>query len=249
MSQSLEGKIAVVTGGSSGIGLATARRLVAGGAAVFITGRRQEELEKAAGLIGGDITAVKADVSNLADLDRLYEEVAARGKLDILYANAGVQAKERLGQITEDALSYQLDVNFKGTVFTVQKALPLLTDDASIILASSTTSIKGLPERTVYSATKAAIRSFARTWANELRGRGIRVNVVSPGPVDTPGVAAGLADASEREAYTARIVGAIPLGRVGQPAEIAEIVAFLASDAARFINGADIHADGGFAQI
>ncbi|WP_144151630.1 SDR family NAD(P)-dependent oxidoreductase [Paraburkholderia sp. BCC1885] len=250
MNQSLQGKVAVVTGGSEGIGLAAAKRLAAGGAAVFITGRRQQVLDKAVAEIGGDVVGVQADVSKPADLERLYETVrASKGKLDILFANAGVQAKEALGSITEEALDYQLAVNFKGTIFTVQQALPLLTEGASIILASSTTAAKGLSTRTVYSATKAAIRSFARSWATELKGRGIRVNVLSPGPIATPALTASLADEKVAAAYKANVVDTIPLRRVGQPEEMGEIVAFLASDASSYVNGADIQADGGWAQV
>ena len=250
MSTSLQGKVAVVTGGSEGIGLAAAKRLAADGVAVFITGRRQAVLDQAVAEIGGDVVAVQADVSKPADLDRLYEAVrASKGKLDILIANAGVQAKETLGSITEEALDYQLAVNFKGTIFTVQQALPLLTQGASIILMSSTTAVKGLSARTVYSATKAAIRSFARSWATELKGRGIRVNVLSPGPIETPAVKASLTDEKAAQAYKTNVIGAVPLGRVGQPEEMGEIVAFLASDASSYINGADIQADGGFAQV
>jgi NAD(P)-dependent dehydrogenase (short-subunit alcohol dehydrogenase family) len=250
MALALQGKVAVVTGGSEGIGLAAAKRLAADGASVFITGRRQALLDQAVAAIGGDAVSVQADSAKPADLDRLYEIVrASKGKLDILVANAGVQVKEMLGSITEDAMDTQLAVNFKGTVFTVQKALPLLTDGASIILLSSTTAIKGLPARTVYSATKAAIRSFARSWVTELKGRGIRVNVLSPGPVETPAVTATLTDAAVALAYRTNVVGAVPLGRVGQPEEMGEIVGFLASDASSFINGADIQADGGFAQV
>lgn len=250
MGGSLQGKVAVVTGGSEGIGLAAAKRLTAEGAAVFITGRRQAQLDKAVAEIGGDVVAVQADVSKPADLDRLYEVVrSTKGKLDILFANAGVQARETLGNITEEALDYQLAVNFKGTIFTVQQALPLLTEGASIILASSTTASKGLSTRTVYSATKAAIRSFARSWVTELKGRGIRINVLSPGPIETPGVKASQGDEKVAQAYKTAMNSAVPLGRVGQPEEMAEIVAFLASDASSFINGADIQADGGWAQV
>jgi NAD(P)-dependent dehydrogenase (short-subunit alcohol dehydrogenase family) len=250
MGASLQGKVAVVTGGSEGIGLAAAKRLAAGGAAVFITGRRQAELDRAIAEIGGDVVAVQADVSKPVDLDRLYEAVrASKGKLDILVANAGVQAKETLGSITEEALDYQFAVNFKGTIFTVQQALPLLSEGASIILLSSTTAVKGLGGRTVYSATKAAIRSFGRTWATELKGRGVRVNVLSPGPIATPAQKASLADEAVAQAFQTNVIGAVPLGRVGQPEEMGEIIAFLASDASSYINGADIQADGGFAQV
>jgi len=250
MSASLQGKVAVVTGGSEGIGLAVAKRLAASGAAVFITGRRQAVLDQAVAEIGGDVVAIQADVSKPSELERLYAAVrTSKGKLDILVANAGVQAKETLESITEEALDYQLAVNFKGTIFTVQQALPLLTDGASIILMSSTTAVKGLSTRTVYSATKAAIRSFGRTWAAELKGRRIRVNVLSPGPIETPAIKASLADEKVAQAYKVNVIGAVPLGRVGQPEEMGEIVAFLASDASSYINGADIQADGGFAQV
>jgi NAD(P)-dependent dehydrogenase (short-subunit alcohol dehydrogenase family) len=250
MSTSLQGKVAVVTGGSEGIGLAAAKRLAAEGAAVFITGRRQAVLDQAVAEIGGNVVAVQADVSKPADLDRLYDTVRiSKGKLDILVANAGVQAKETLGSITEEALDYQLAVNFKGTIFTIQQALPLLTEGASIILMSSTTAVKGLGTRTVYSATKAAIRSFGRTWATELKGRGIRVNVLSPGPIETSAVKASMTDENAAQAYKASVIGAVPLGRVGQPEEMGGIVAFLASDVSSYINGADIQADGGFAQV
>jgi NAD(P)-dependent dehydrogenase (short-subunit alcohol dehydrogenase family) len=250
MGISLQGKVAVITGGGEGIGLASAKRMVEEGASVFIVGRRQAILDAAVAEIGGDVVALQADVSKPADLDRVYEAVrAAKGKLDILVANAGVQTREALGSITEEGIDYQLAINFKGTIFTVQQALPLLTNGASIILLSSGTALKGLPARTVYSATKAAIRSFARTWASELKARRIRVNAVSPGPILTPLLKASFADEKVKEAYMANIVGAVPLGRAGEPEEMGAIVAFLASDAASFINGADIQADGGFAQV
>jgi NAD(P)-dependent dehydrogenase (short-subunit alcohol dehydrogenase family) len=250
MGISLQGKVAVITGGGEGIGLASAKRMVEEGASVFIVGRRQAILDAAVAEIGGDVVALQADVSKPADLDRVYEAVrVAKGKLDILVANAGVQTREALGSITEEGIDYQLAINFKGTIFTVQQALPLLTDGASIILLSSGTALKGLPARTVYSATKAAIRSFARTWASELKARRIRVNAVSPGPILTPLLKASFADEKVKEAYMANIVGAVPLGRAGEPEEMGAIVAFLASDAASYINGADIQADGGFAQV
>ncbi len=250
MNPSLQGRIAVVTGGSGGIGLASAKRLAEAGATVFIIGRRQSALDAAVKEIGGDVAAISADVSNSADLDRAYEAVrAGRGKIDILVANAGVQTREALGAITEQGIDSQLTINFKGVIWTVQQALPLLNDGASIILMSSTTALKGIPNRTVYSATKAAVRSFARTWANELKPRRIRVNVLSPGPILTPALEATFADPKVKEAYAATVIGAIPMGRVGDALEMGEIVVFLASDASSYMTGADIQADGGLAQV
>jgi NAD(P)-dependent dehydrogenase (short-subunit alcohol dehydrogenase family) len=250
MGRSLHGKVAVITGGGEGIGLASAKRMVHEGASVFIIGRRQAILDAAIAEIGGDVVALHADVSKMADLDRVYEAVrAAKGKIDILFANAGVQTREALGSITEEGIDYQLGINFKGVIFTVQQALPLLSDGSSVILSSSATAAKGLPTRTVYSATKAAIRSFARTWANELKSRRIRVNVLSPGPILTPLLEATFTDPKVKEAYMANVVRAIPLGRAGHAEEMGEIVAFLACNASSYINGADIQADGGFTQV
>lgn len=249
METSLTGNVAVVTGGSEGIGLASAQQLAARGATVFIVGRRQSVLDLAVAEIGS-VIAIQGDASRLDDLKRVFQAVrTSHGKIDILVINAGVQSKEMLGSITEEAIDYQLAVNFKGVIFTMQEALPLLVDGASVILLSSTTAAKGLPARTVYSATKAAIRSFARTWANELKPRHVRVNALSPGPIMTPAIKATLVSEDDTRNYNAQIVGAVPLGRVGEPREMGEIVAFLASDAASFINGADIQADGGFAQV
>ncbi|MFL9875804.1 SDR family NAD(P)-dependent oxidoreductase [Paraburkholderia megapolitana] len=250
MGASLQGKIAVITGGGEGIGLASAKRMVEEGASVFIVGRRQSILDAAVAEIGGDVVALRADVSRQAELDRVYEAVrVAKGKVDIVVANAGVQTREALGSITEEGIDSQLAINFKGVIYTVQQALPLLSDGASIILVSSATAQKGLPARTVYSATKAAIRSFARTWATELKARRIRVNTISPGPIMTPLVKATFVDEAAKDAYMKNIVGAVPLGRAGEADEMGAIVAFLASDAASYINGADIQADGGFAQV
>jgi NAD(P)-dependent dehydrogenase (short-subunit alcohol dehydrogenase family) len=250
MGNSFAGKVAVITGGGEGIGLASAERLSAGGASVFIVGRRKAILDAAVAKIGGDVTALQADVSSPSDLDRVYAIVReSKEKIDILVANAGIQTREALGTITEKAIDDQLAINFKGVIFTVQQALPLLTDGASIILTSSTTASKGLPQRTVYSATKAAIRSFARTWASELKARNIRVNAFSPGPISTPLLEQTLVDPKVREAYMANIVGAVPLGRLGRSEEMGDVVAFLASDASSYITGADIQADGGFAQV
>ncbi|MGV2103841.1 SDR family NAD(P)-dependent oxidoreductase [Rhizobium sp. 21-4511-3d] len=250
MGTSLKGKVAVITGGGEGIGLSSARRMVEEGASVFIIGRRQAILDAAVAGIGGDIVAIAADVSKVADLERVYNTVrASKGKIDILVANAGVQTREALGSITEEGIDSQIAINFKGVIFTVQLALPLLVDGASVILTGSGAAVKGIPNRTVYSATKAAIRSFARTWANELKGRGIRVNTVSPGPILTPLLEQTFADPKVKETYMATVVAAVPLGRAGEADEIGGVVAFLASDAASYINGADIQADGGFAQV
>ena len=250
MGTSLQGKIAVVTGGSEGIGLAAARKLAAEGAHVFIIGRRKPVLDAAIAGIEGDATGLQADITNPADLTRAFDAVRAeKGRIDILFANAGVQVREALGAITEEAIDQQLALNFKGVIFTMQQALPLLSDGASVILCSSATSLKGLPTRTVYSATKAAIRSFARTWANELKDRRIRVNAISPGPILTPAIEATFADPQHKTGYLSTIIGAVPLGRPGNAEEMGDVVAFLASDASSFVNGADIQADGGFAQV
>jgi NAD(P)-dependent dehydrogenase (short-subunit alcohol dehydrogenase family) len=247
----LAGKIAVITGGNSGIGLATAQRFVAEGAYVFITGRRQAELDAAVKLIGNHVTGVQGDVANLADLDRLYATVQQQKEhLDIVFANAGGGEFAPLGAITEEHFDKTFGINVKGTLFTVQKALPLMPDGASIVLNGSMTSIKGTPAFGVYAATKAALRSFARTWSVDLKERKIRVNVVSPGTVITPGYtnALGLSDEqiAQIEAQTA---AAAPLGRAGTPDEIAKAVVFLASDDSSYVTGIELFVDGGMAQI
>jgi NAD(P)-dependent dehydrogenase (short-subunit alcohol dehydrogenase family) len=244
----LDGKVAVVTGGNSGIGLATASRLVADGAYVFITARRKSELDAAVAEIGRNVTALQGDVSKLADLDRVFAAVKEKkGHIDVLFANAGIAESAPLGEITEEHFARHFDINVKGALFTVQTALPLLRDGASIILTSSVVGSKGFPGRSVYSATKAALRSFARTWTSELKKRKIRVNVVSPGATDTPGLrglaktdADGLADL-----YRDRV----PLGRVGHPDDIASAVSFLASDDSSYISGTELFVDGGLAQV
>jgi NAD(P)-dependent dehydrogenase (short-subunit alcohol dehydrogenase family) len=244
----LDGKIAVVTGGSSGIGLASAKRLVEDGAYVFITGRRKSELDAATAEIGHDVTAVQGDVSNLADLDRLFATVRERkGRIDILFANAGIAEAAPLGDITEDHFDRHFDANVKGALFTVQKALPLLRDGASVIFTSSIVGSKGNPGVSVYSATKAALRSFARTLTAELKSRKIRVNVVSPGAIDTPGLQ-GLRDTGSDGLQ--RLYGdKIPLGRLGRAEEIASAVSFLASDESSYVTGTELFVDGGFAQV
>ncbi|MDZ8228153.1 MULTISPECIES: SDR family oxidoreductase [unclassified Nostoc] len=246
----LEGKIALVTGGNSGIGLATAKQFVAEGAYVYITGRRQVELDAAVEAIGKNVTSVQSDVSNLADLDRLFATIKQeQGHLDIIFANAGGGQIAPLGAITEEHFDKTFNVNVKGLLFTVQKALPLLPEGASIILNASITSIKGTPAFSVYSATKAAVRSFARNWILDLRERKIRVNAISPGVVPTPGYDhLGLNDQQLQEFVDSQ-ASTIPLGRVGKPDEIAKAVVFLASDDSSFVNGIELFVDGGMAQI
>jgi NAD(P)-dependent dehydrogenase (short-subunit alcohol dehydrogenase family) len=247
----LSGKIALITGGSSGLGLATAKRFAAEGAHVFITGRRQPELDNAVKEIGGSVTAVRGDVSNLADLDRLIATLREqKGRLDILFANAGGGAFAPLGQVTEAQFDKYFDINVKGTLFTVQKALPLIPAGGAIVLNGSMVSIKGFPGFGVYAATKAALRSFARTWSVDLKGRNIRVNVVSPGTVVTPAYKSELGLTDEQiEGFAAQAAAVTPLGRTGTPDEIAKVVVFLASDDSSFVNGIELFVDGGAAQI
>ncbi|WP_030661503.1 SDR family NAD(P)-dependent oxidoreductase [Streptomyces rimosus] len=246
----LEGRTAVVTGGSTGIGLAAAVRLADEGAHVFITGRRKTELDAAVETIGAArVTAVAGDIADPADLDRLYDAVRARGQgLDVLFANAATASLATLGQITEEDFDHIFGINVRGTLFTVQKALPLLNDGASVILNASTAADNGQETFTLYAASKAAVRSFARTWANTLKGRGIRVNAISPGPIDTPGITNlfGEEDAAGVRAQLARTAA---LGRLGRPEEVAGLVAFLASDESSFILGANLYVDGGENQI
>jgi NAD(P)-dependent dehydrogenase (short-subunit alcohol dehydrogenase family) len=246
----LEGKVAVITGGNSGIGLATAERFVSEGAYVFITGRRQAELDAAVKKIGKNVTAVQGDVANLADLDKLYSVVKKeKGRVDIVFANAGGGEFAPLGSITEAHFDKTFNANVKGLLFTVQKALPLFTDGGTIILNASIVSTKGMANFSVYSATKAAVRSFARTWTMDLKARKIRVNVVSPGPTDTPG-ASGLASSEEQLAQIkAGLISMVPLGRMGTSDEIAKAVVFLASDDSSFVAGIELFVDGGMAQV
>ena len=245
----LEGKIAVITGANSGIGLAAAKRFVAEGAHVYITGRRQVELDKAVAELGSEATAVQGDVSRLEDMDRLFETVRAQhGRIDVLFANAGVGKLEPLGKITEASFDRTFGVNVKGVVFSVQKALPLMGEGTSIILTGSTTGTMGTPAFSIYSATKAAIRNLARSWALDLKGTGVRVNVLSPGPTATPGLH-GVAAAGGGDAFYEGMIAQIPLGRIADPDDIAAVALFLASDDSAVMTGSEVFADGGVAQV
>ena len=249
MNTVLAGKVALVTGGTSGIGLATAKELAAQGAKVYITGRRQAELDNAVASLGGQVTGIRADASRLEDLDTVYAQIAEQaGRLDVLYANAGGGDMLPLGAITEEHFDRIFATNVRGVLFTVQKALLLLVSGSSVILTGSTVSIKGTANFSVYSASKAAVRNFARSWALDLQGRGIRVNVVSPGPIKTPGLGE-LVPEDQRQGLFDALAATVPLGRIGEAEEVAKVVAFLASDAASFINAAELFVDGGMAQI
>jgi len=246
----LEGKIALVTGGNSGIGLATAKQFVNERAYVFITGRPEPELAAAVKEIGRNVTGVQGDVSNLDDLDRLFAQIKReKGKLDIVFANAGVAEYALFGTITEEHYDSIFGINVKGLLFTVQNALPLLPDGASIILNASIVASKGLSMNSVYSATKAAVRSFARTWTTDLKDRRIRVNAVSPGPIETPGLNDLVASTGAGEERLKMISNNVPLGRLGKPDEIAKAVVFLASDDSSYVTGTELFVDGGFAQV
>ncbi|WP_055611824.1 SDR family NAD(P)-dependent oxidoreductase [Streptomyces phaeochromogenes] len=246
----LEGKTAVITGGGTGIGLATAVRLAGEGAHVFITGRRRAELDKAVAAIGpARATAVAGDISDLADLDRLYDAVRARGQgLDVVFANAAAASFATLEEVTEEHFDQTFGVNVRGTLFTVQKALPLLNEGASVILNSSVRADDGVASFGTYAASKAAIRSFARTWANELKDRNVRVNAISPGTIDTPGLDA-VVDTPDTPVTKSQFAAGVPLGRIGRADEVADVVAFLASEQSTFVLGANLYVDGGENQI
>lgn len=250
MAGKLEGKVALVTGGSSGIGLATAKAFIEEGAFVFITGRRQEQLNAAEAELGSQAAAVRADATKLADLDELYKQIRQeKGRLDVLFVNAGGGSLAPIGQITEEQFDEAFNTNVKGVLFTVQKALPLIPDGGAIVLNASIVSVQGNPSFSVYSASKAAVRSFARGWTSDLKDRKIRVNVVSPGPIDTPGLS-GLAQTQEQKnALYEQLASAVPLGRLGKPEEIARAVVFLASDDASYITGIELFVDGGTVQV
>ncbi len=250
MTDKFNNKVVVVTGGTSGIGLATAKAFADDGASVFISGRRQDALDAAVRAIGGRITGIRGDMSNLDDIDRLYDAVQQKhAQIDVLFAHAGGGEFAPLGTISEEHYQRTFDTNVKGVLFTVQKALPLLKDGASIILTASTTSVSGTPALSVYSATKAAVRNFARNWILDLKDRRIRVNAVSPGVTETAGLNELFGGGEQAEGTKDYLAGLIPAGRVGQPDEIAKAVLFLASDEASFINGIELFVDGGQVQI
>jgi len=245
MTSKLAAKIAVVTGGSAGIGLGIAKCFAQEGARVFITGRRQSELDKAIASIGGNAAAIQGDASNLAGLDRIYAAIKAQaGRIDVLAANAGVYEFGALGEITEEHFDKTFNTNVRGLLFTVQKALPLLRKGASVILTGSIATMKGFPSLSVYGASKAAVRSFARTWIVELKGRDIRINVLSPGTTATPGLSHFMTDEQKAEA-----VASVPLGRIGTPDDLGKAAVFLASDDSAYITGIELFVDGGVAQI
>ena len=246
----LDGKIALITGGNSGIGLATAKEFVNQGAYVFITGRREAELARAVKEIERNVTGVQGDVATLGDLDRLFAQIKReKGRLDVVFANAGFARYAALGSISEELYASTFDINVKGVLFTVQKALPLMPDGASIILNASIVASKGFAANSVYSATKAAVRSFARTWTTDLKDRRIRVNAISPGSIDTPGLSDLLASSEVGEERKKMISNTVPLGRFGTADEIAKAVVFLASDDASYITGTELFVDGGIAQV
>jgi NAD(P)-dependent dehydrogenase (short-subunit alcohol dehydrogenase family) len=250
MGNNLEGKIAVITGGNSGIGLATAKRFVTEGAYVFITGRRQKQLDLAVSEIGKNVMGIQSDVSNLEDIDRIYDTIKhQKGRLDIIFANAGIAQFAPLEEISEEHFDKIFSINVKGLLFTVQKLLPIFQEGGSIILNASIGSSKGVEETSVYSATKAAVRSFARTWTVDLRYRKIRVNAISPGPIDTPIFSNLMQNEEQSEQFKKNIVNTVPMGRMGTPDEIAKVVSFLASDDSSYITGIELFVDGGLAQI
>lgn len=250
MSKKLQGKVSLVTGGSTGIGLAAAKAFVAEGAYVFIAGRREKELNEAVRAVGSDIAGVVADASKLSDLDNLFARISKeRGRLDVVFANAGGGTFAALGSITEEQYVSTFDTNVKGVLFTVQKSLPLLPDGASIILNASISAVKGFPAFSVYSASKAAVRSFARTWTTDLKHRNIRVNAISPGATETPGWMALAPNDEQRAAMIAQTISQIPLNRLAQPEEIAKAVVFLASDDSSYITGIELFVDGGAVQV
>ncbi len=246
----LNGKVALITGGNSGIGLATAKRFVQEGAYVFVTGRTQSKLDAAVKEVGSNVTGVQGDVANMGDLDRLFEQIKReKGKLDIVFANAGIAKYAAFGTIDEEHFDSIFSANVKGLLFTVQKALPLLPDGASVILNASVVGSRGLPINSVYAATKAAVRSFARTWTTDLKSRHIRVNAVSPGPIDTEGLRQLVGSSEAGKQRLENLNSIVPMGRLGNPDEIAKAVVFLASDDSSYVTGIELFVDGGMNQV
>jgi NAD(P)-dependent dehydrogenase (short-subunit alcohol dehydrogenase family) len=250
MAGKLQGKVALVTGGSSGIGFATAQQFIKEGAFVYITGRRQPELASAVKALGEQAQAIRADASNLVELDALYAQIQReKGCLHVLFVNAGGGSFAPIGQITEEQYEQTFDSNVKGVLFTVQKALPLMPEGGAIVLNASIASVQGTPNFSIYSATKAAVRSFARGWTNDLKDRKIRVNAISPGPIDTPGLSGLAHNEQEKKALYTQLASTVPMGRLGKPEEIAKAAVFLASDDASYITGIELFVDGGTVQV
>ncbi|RRA50324.1 SDR family oxidoreductase [Acidipila sp. EB88] len=252
MSGKLQGRIALVTGGNSGIGLATAKEFLKEGAFVYVTARRQAELDQAIATLGANSRSIRTDVSKLSELDALFKQIEVeKGRIDILFVNAGVASFSPLGSITEEHFDQHFGTNVKGLLFTVQKALPLMPDGGAILLNASIESKQGKPAFSVYSATKAAVRSFARGWTNDLKDRGIRVNVISPGPIETPGLngLAGATDAEQLKGFHDHLGSGVPLGRIGRAEEVARVAVFLVSTDASFVAGIELFVDGGVAQV
>lgn len=246
----LQGKVAVITGGSSGIGLATARRFVKEGAYVYIVGRRQAELDRAREQIGGNVSTIQGDVRKLEDLDRLYARVQSeKGKIDILVANSGVVEPQKFAETTESNFDNTFGVNVRGLLFTVQKALPIIRDGGAVVVISSIAAFKGIAGYTTYSASKASVRSFVRTWTVELKERGIRVNAISPGPIDTPIMESQATSTKGSDEIRASFAAAVPLSRLGRPEELASAILFLASDESSYVAGADLVVDGGLSAV
>ncbi|GKQ52485.1 SDR family NAD(P)-dependent oxidoreductase [Bradyrhizobium sp. Ce-3] len=246
----LQNKVAVITGGSSGIGLATAQRFVAEGAFVYVFARRQEELDKVSKLFGSNVATVQGDVKNLADLDRLYGKVASDGKkVDIVVANSGFVDSVKLSDVTVETFDRNFETNARGVLFTVQKALPLMRDGGAIVMTSTIAALRGFPGRSAYAASKTALRSYARTWAAELKDRRIRVNAITPGPTDTPLIDAQVSSKAEADQARAKHAANIPLGRMAQPEEIASAILFLSSDDGSFVNATELLVDGGMCSI
>lgn len=246
----LKNKIALITGGSAGIGLATARTFIEEGALVYVTGRRQAELDSAVSALGANAVGLRADAANLGDIRAVYDRISRdHGRLDVLYANAGFYAFATLGDIGESHVDTTFDTNVKGVVFAVQEALPLMRQGGSIVLTGSVVGNKGVESFSIYAASKAAVRSLARSWTAELKDRGIRVNVISPGPIDTPGLSGLAAGADQLDELKRQLIATVPMNRMGAPEDVAKAVLFLASDMSAFVSGIELAVDGGAGQV